>query len=402
MGEIRNMALNVIVIDKHPIEDGRIQKHLKYLLKCDYSVYHINFNRYYNTNSGFFSKFGEIGYTINIQPFKSKLLNKIYYNVYCSSVLIFFDTLNIFRLMKINDSIPTVIHVHDPSLLFLSSLMKYKIKNCKIVYDRHEIYEEPNKIFVLPLPKIERIFELISGYAINGVIVVADAYLNIAKKLFPQSIIKSIPNYPEFAEYDDKKIMTKIETFNENSNILLGYIGSLDNNLDRDVELLLTLADAILSNYEKSEFFLGGTIVDNLIRKKIESLIKKYPGRFHSLGFIPRTEVIQITQMLHIGFYLIKPNTSYWVLSSPNKIYEYLYCGTIPIVRANFEKNTQISACSLIFDRNESNENIFKTIFELIDNIPQQKIKMMTARKISQNFMWEESAKQYSELYNEI
>jgi glycosyltransferase involved in cell wall biosynthesis len=149
-------------------------------------------------------------------------------------------------------------------------------------------------------------------------------------------------------------------------------------------------------------FIVGGSQLDPESRTKIDHLSTKFQDRFLFLGYLSRQKTVELTQASHIGFYLVHPETSYWVRYSPNKVYEYLICGTIPIIRADVDHGDVISECGLIFNRDDSDDIVMKGITDLINHPEMMKDFMERARVLSVNYSWESVAGRYIGLYNSL
>ena len=132
------------------------------------------------------------------------------------------------------------------------------------------------------------------------------------------------------------------------------------------------------------------------------TLSKKYNNRFQFLGYVPWEKTIELTQKAHIGFFLLRPDTSYWVTASPNKVFEYLMCGVVPIIRADVDHADMLEKCSLTFSRSEDDKVIIKAVLDLLDNPGRLKEFMEKAKELSVNYTWESVAGRYIELYNTL
>ena len=220
--------------------------------------------------------------------------------------------------------------------------------------------------------------------------------------MFPGSYTIVVPNYAASAVYNANAINTKIHSISRGEHIQAVYIGSLNNQVDRDVDLLLDIADAAIQSYDNVTISVGGTSLNEDLRVKINYLARKHNGRFQFLGYVPREKTIELTQKAHLGFYFMKPDTRYWVKSSPNKIFEYLVCGTVPIVRANVDHADRLRECSLIFNREDENEVIMQAVLDLLDSPERLKYYMSNARELSLDYTWESVACRYIELYSTL
>jgi len=147
--------MNVIILDEHQIEDGRIIRHLNKILKEGNNVIRLHYNLYNQTlEGGYFSQYGEIGYRINRPIFKSYILNRIVLNTVTLHLLVYsWNVISALNLLSIEKCEPTIIHVHDPVLLPTAVLLKeVYFENSRIIYDRHEVFEkfEPNLFLGIP------------------------------------------------------------------------------------------------------------------------------------------------------------------------------------------------------------------------------------------------------------
>ena len=392
-----NEKMNVIVIDCHPIEDGRIKRHIEYLMSKNINVIHVNFDFY---SSGLadkfscFSHYGEKGIRINYSWGLKKYIHCI------SGIEILKDTIKALKKMNYNENLSTIIHVHDPYLLPLASKLKKNFAHLpKIVYDRHEVYERSmTSFFRIPIP---RIFEILEKKKVSGVITVSDTYKPIVSTFFPKAHITSVPNYPVVGDYDHNVIEDKIKSFNKNTMLNFVYIGSLST-LDRDIDLILKIAESVLNHHNNTKFILGGRGGNDEIENRIIDFQKKHNNKFVYLGEVSREKVIEINMNAQLGFLLIDPDTTYWVKTSPNKIFEYLICGIVPIIRADIEQNTIINDCSLIFDRHDPESKIIKSILDLIDDPKKMKKMMEKAMFGSNHFTFDYIAHRYIEIYGKL
>lgn len=392
--------MDVVILDAHPEYDARIIKHVKYLLDEEVNVYRIHYNFLDESiQPGAFSQLGEMAFRINLLFYQGKF-RTLYYLIYCLRKKILKDSLNALKVLNFDPVQPSIIHVHDPQLLTLAvMLVKNGLSNSKIVYDRHEIYEKKNKTFGVHIPIF---YEKQNKNFILGLVVVSEQHVSMAQPLFPNSNVVTVQNYPLSKMYIKSIINNKILSFKPDSKINVVYIGSLNNLFDRDVDLLIKIADNMLQSYDNVNFIVGGNYLDKQSKMKIDNLSKKYKTRFQYLGYVPRNRTIELTQSAHIGLLLVRPDTSYWVKTSPNKVFEYLICGTVPIVRADVDHADEIRKCSFIFKRSDEEEVIVKAALDLVGNHKKLKELMMLSRDLSVNYTWESVACQYIELYDTL
>jgi glycosyltransferase involved in cell wall biosynthesis len=392
---VRNISMKIILFSIHHIEDDRIKRHIKFLINNNYDVYYLH----YNTSqkdllSGEFSEFGEKGYRINILH-KKNISKKLY----LMGNKIYKDSIKAIDQLGINrGSDDVILHIHNPeNLKVAKNLGKKAFKKARIIYDRHEAYENIKGIGNL---KTLYLLEKIYKNGINHIIITTDAHTESTLKIFSSAMLYTVSNFPLSNEYIDKEINHKINTFNNNTEVNVIYIGSFYKAFDRDVDLMFKIAEIVLSKYDLCKFIFAGKVDDEDIKDKIEYLTDKFNGRFQYLGFIKRSEAIKLTQQAHIGLVLLKP--TFWIQSSSNKIYEYLICGNVPIIKANIDHADIINQCSLLFKKESTEEYIIEEVEKLFSDRNQIKEMMENAKRISTNFTWENAAKKYIEAYNKL
>ncbi len=382
--------------------DGRIERHIKYLLSQNCQVIRIHFNRSELALSpGLFSQFGEKGYRINIAPKSTSLKNNpLYFNFFCSSKLIVFIANKAMRSVGVDTTLPTILHVHDPALLYLAAVLKKSyFANAKVVYDRHEVYETPTSIWGIKLPKVARMYESRVRDHIDGVISVSEMHNTSIRALFSKAKIDTVPNYPSINDYDRKKIVSKIENLENNDSIKLVYVGSLANNYDRDIDLLLTIYEEALRSYPNVTCSIGGQCNNQALESRFFKLKSDFGDRFEYLGRIPRTHTVDLTERSHVGFFLIKPETTYWVRWSPNKIHEYLICGVVPVIRADVDHSRKFANCSLMFGRDTPQDEIVQEVVNLLGDPARLKTMMEAALTLSNDFIFETVGVNYINMY---
>jgi glycosyltransferase involved in cell wall biosynthesis len=393
----------VLILDAHPVEDGRIQKHIRFLQEQGYAVYHLHFIPYTvdpGVDDGNYSLFGEKSWHINLNwKIRLKGLRLLNYLLLFSPVLIR-KTNHVIRNLGVPIAANGIIHVHDPILLPLAKKIQGTLlTHSKIVYDRHEVYEDMKRFAGIGG---YRQFEKISASSVSGVVVVSDGSKDSVAKIFPNAFVQSVPNFPMRSFINENKITEKIQNFSKSSSIHCVYIGSLQRNLDRDIELLLHVAEEILTKIPNSQFSVGGSCSDNELLTRFDTLQKTFPNRFNYLGIVPYSKVVEFTQNTHIGFFFIKPDTSYWVPCSPNKVFEYLSCGVIPVVRADCDYRDEMRLGGLFFERDSDEQVITDAIISLLKNSEEMKKKMELCLDVGSRFKYESVVNNYILLYNSI
>lgn len=389
----------IIVIDQHTLQDSRIQRHIQYIHEKGYTVYRINVDRKIFPQQSSVVPGMIPCYVLGEAVTTDPRINSVFYNLkaFTRTFQRFYHIVDALGL-KLTEK--TIVHVHDPILLPYASKIMHYFYEAKLVYDRHEVYE--NRFAWLPhvyLPTIGRFAEIMTCKKISGVITVTDSDCAAVEKFFPQAKVESVPNYPVLSEYNTDKILSKIMNVNNNTTLNFIYVGSLNWNNDRDIGLLLYLFDGLQSENYNVKFIIGGETDDKLLLNELAHRQQKYPERFIYTGYISHDKVIQLTEEAHFGFFLLRPETDYWVLFSPNKVFEYLRCGVIPVLRVKCTCEEELMKCSLWFERNDSKEYILDEIKKICNDSTNIHEMMLRAYRMSEMFSFEKAAMKYIHLY---
>lgn len=393
----------VLILDAHPAEDGRIQKHIRFLQGSGYTVYHLHFIPYAadpGIADGNYSLFGEKSRHINLHwkiRFKGmRLLN--YLSLFSPALAK--KTADAIQALGVPLATKGIIHVHDPILLPLAQKIQCKwLTHAKIVYDRHEVYEDMKRFAGIGG---YRLFERIAGNSISGVVVVSERFKEIGSHFFPKLKIVSVPNFPLDCQRDSDNILKKIESFSPETPLICIYIGSLRRDLDRDIDLLLTIADEILTRFLDATIIIGGPCTDKKLGDELKTLEEKFPERFVYMGTVPHSRVMEVTATAHIGFHFMKSSANCWTAGSSTKIFEYLATGTIPVARTEFDYREDLCSCGLLFDRDTPRQTIVQQLFMLLEDTNRIQKMMVLSYQTGKKFSYENAAENYLTLYETI
>ena len=393
--------MQLIILDQHAIQDSRINRHMQSVKDLNCKLVRINIDR--NTRYNEILRYDEKDevYSIGIAQNQNKSLDTLHFMI--SLFIMNKDICNtILKLIKYSFKEPTILHVHDPILLPLAVRLSSYFQKHWIVYDRHEVYESRKQYYsCIYLPRIGRIAEIFVASQIDGVITIADEYRNVVRRLFPRSDTTVVPNLPILEDYNSPAILSKIGS-TPSSPLQFIYIGSLNWKSDRDIELILYIAEHLLSKQYNLKFIIGGATTDKQLLLEFARLSEAYPLNFIYTGYLSREKVIEYTQSAHFGFFLIKPDTDYWVTCSPNKVFEYLNCGVIPIIRADCTYKEQLQNVSLWFNRKDPKDCILNKIESLITDYIKIQEMMQQAYHLGSNLSFNSVGNEYIALYNTI
>ncbi len=397
--------MNILIVDKHHDLDGRVFKHIRYLLDMGLDVYHLHFDRYGEIPDRAYSHHGEKGCNINFCPYPPRYDNSVmkYSSYLYDNLTIGSNIRQALGELKMDRDVPTIVHVHDPELLGPAKkhIVPY-FSTGRLIYDRHEVYENYKKDLHRSLPPVPRILEVMSQKKIDAVVTISEENTSAVTELFPKARVIAVPNYPYTGDYDTQIIEEKVEEFDDENELRLLYIGSLNNGFERDITLLLNIVENILVRFPRSSFTIGGATKDKQILDRFEKFKEMFGERFSYIGYVKKTEVIQRTQKAHMGFFLLRSQSSYWVKCSPNKVFENMYCGVITIIKADIEQADRVVRTSLLFGKDESEEEMINKVTELLEDRSKMKQLMTNAIHTGRTLTWETVARKYVQLYEQL
>lgn len=386
-----------MVLDSHQLDDNRINKHLITVEKR-YDVIRININ-FYPGRPGV--KHSERVWNKEYTTFQNPYLNGLTFTIATALGKGISRLESDLRESFINDDDKVIFHVHDPYLLGLGVKLCKRFDGSKIVYDRHEYYETWKNRLGFSAPGI---FERLYGGRVAEVIFVS-RQLDRLPKIFSGKNISVIPNYPQSLRFNREVIVDKLDRMDLDSGIEVVYFGVLNLNFDRDLRGMFDIMRSVMEKMKNVSFTVAGRLFDEEVRSIMDSLVSDFGERVTYLGEIPYDEVIRRMQRAHLGFFMLRPDSHMWREDqpvSPNKVYEYMLSGTIPIIRATLDDHDVINKCSLTFDRSASKEEILYSVLELVGNKERMKRMMMDCFDASREYTWEKVSNRYLECYERL
>lgn len=383
-------------MDSHQFDDNRISKHLS-SVREKYEVFRLNFN-FYPDRKMVAKELGAA--VVDFVPTKNPYLNGLFLTLktvlgrYASHVE------SLLRKEFISEGDRIIFHAHDPYLLPLAVKLTRRFEGSRIVYDRHEYYETwENRLGFSAPGFLERRY----GKKISEVVFVSRNHRGFPKALADKHV-SVVPNYPLSIHFDREAVLKKIGT-TDDGDLVAVYFGVLNLNFDRDIRMMFELMASIMEVFPRIRFEVAGRVYDQEIRTIMDDLKTRFGERMNYLGEIPYQEVIERTQRAHIGFFLLRPDSPMWSDErpvSPNKIYEYLLSGTIPVIRAALDDREAIEKCSLAFGKESTIEDIRQGILDLVKDRNRLKRMMQECYQTGLEYSWEKVAIRYQECYERL
>lgn len=258
-----------------------------------------------------------------------------------------------------------VVHFHDPEFLPFASILRFF--GITIIYDVHEnlaatILDKP---YITPkyrwiISVIVRYLEKFFCLFVNGIIC---ATPDIAR-IFPDKkscVVQNFPNHSlSLSVHEDRK-----DYF-----VFAGMITELRG--------LTTVIDALDLVKSDAQLFLIGPFQDAAYKQSLE----KKPGwsRVHYIPWLEREELFQ-TIRKSLGGVVTFTAAANHVTAQPNKMFEYMSCGT-PVIGSNFPLWREIvidNEVGFLVDPSNANDiaQIFDKLFydrELVQSLGQNGI----------------------------
>jgi len=367
----------IVVLSLHALYDTRIANHLRTLVDRGFSVSYVNWSK---ALPGDDTDFG---------PHVS-LIHRDADPVFGVSVFRFAFMLAWFARQVLWQR-GAVVHLHDLHLLPLVLPLKLLTRR-RVVFDVHEHY------CTLPgaIGWYARLWYRLALPFVDGLVAVSASTRPRCRR--PTVIV---PNYQRGDDF--KKARADAGPHRDAVGIV--YFGSLDTH-DRDVDMMLAVARAVLERSPHTAFKLGGRLFGpdaDQKRRVIEGLAAEFPDRFRWFGQVPRQVVVRETAEADVGLWLLKPCVNIQG-ASPNKIFEYLVAGLGVIASAGFEVADQVrdSGAGLLFQPGENADRVAAAVADLVEGRERLEAMKAASRQLGEQFGWEAVAGRYIDLYREL
>ncbi|MFP4197802.1 MAG: hypothetical protein ACLFS6_09205, partial [Methanomassiliicoccales archaeon] len=186
------MVNEVVILDNHSEDDGRLQRHIRPLMDSGVQVYRLNFNYSHpEWKDGRFSSCGESGYRFNYLRFNHHLINIFFFLLWLVFPGTRREAISTLRELGFTGG-QVILHVHDAFMLPLATGLGKRLSS-DIVYDRHEAAEAGMELLGRRVPRVERLLEFLASRRVAGVVLVSDAYKEVVTNTFPEAEIVTVP-----------------------------------------------------------------------------------------------------------------------------------------------------------------------------------------------------------------
>lgn len=285
-----------------------------------------------------------------------------------------------------------IYHFHDPELLKVG--LKLKRLGKTVIYDTHE--DTPRQILSKPyLNKplrylICKAFELYENSISKRLDAIVAATPHIAErfiKVNPNT--HTICNFPLYAEIETTPVHSTLKQEEKR----LCYIGGITK-----IRGIKEMIDATAEC--KIPLDIAGKWDGNL-----QDEMAKLPGweNVNNLGFLPRTELIELKRDALAGLVLLLPEPNH-IFAYPIKMFEYM-AGGLPVIASNFEmwkdiiEKENVGLCVDPFNPKE-----VAAAAEFIRDNPDEAAKMSEngRRLILEKYNWQIEEQKLLSLYEQL
>lgn len=328
-----------------------------------------------------------------------KIIPKRSRKIIKNNILKYYRYFSYYMIWK-NEDYPNdidLIIANDLITLPVSSFMKRKYPNSKVIYDSHEfeLYRNP------PLTLLNKAFVyLLERYNLKycEVIITCSNYIsNELQRIYKHESIFNIYNSPRITREHISKANIRDYIKLGSDDILLLHVGKLTygRGLNIIIEYLQKISNIHLVN-------LGGW--DNTYKSTIDQQIKKLglKERVHFLQPVHPTKVVEFIEGADIGLISIEAVTKSYEYSMPNKLFELSFAKIPIIVNKNLKcadivTDFELGICFDLYN--------FTSFKQAINHIIRNKRKFYPEVKFSQFnniYSWDAQRKNYLKLLGEI
>lgn len=295
----------------------------------------------------------------------------------------------------------SICHCHDLEALLVGYLIT-KSNKCKLIYDSHELWGDPQYIFFTrpSYPKfifsIQRKLEHFIMRRAHAIITVSDSigdFIAKQNKIRKPCVIKNVPDL--IKNRKSNKIKEKIGIIDDKRKIVL-YQGGLGRGrgLENLIVSMRWVDDAVL-------VMLG----DGIINEELRDLAVKHKveNKVFFMSAVPPEELFSYTCLADIGVHPIENTCLNHYYCLPNKLFEYLMA-ELPVVVSDFPEMARIVKkykVGEVFDPAKPQE-ISRAINSLLNDEDKYQECKLNIKKVNQIYNWENEKKKLLGIYKEL
>jgi glycosyltransferase involved in cell wall biosynthesis len=242
----------------------------------------------------------------------------------------FFFNLRLFFLLLFKKA--DLLYSNDLDTLLPNYLVS-QLKRIPLIYDSHELFTEVPELVQTPTKR--KIWESLEKWIVPKLkhcITVSQGIASVFQKKYGTKfhVIRNIPNIPENVTHKTKAELKLPE--NKNIILLQGAGINVDRGAEELVEAMTQVENAIL-------LIIGGGDVWSTLKVKVKRL--HLHDKVIMIEKLPKSELIQYTQVADIGLSIDKNTNLNYYHSLPNKIFDYIHAG-VPVLASRLPEIEQI------------------------------------------------------------
>lgn len=275
------------------------------------------------------------------------------------------------------------------------ALKATKGKDCKLIYDSHELTPDPHA--AIPSLKKKTYLQMLLSMLkeVDSVITVSEAIKSWYLTLNPRLRVEVIYNSPNlWPNYKPPNYRSK--------EIVVCHEGNIIPNRSGSIEKVIKITKIVSKVMDFKFKIIGGArygtslaIPADLKRKVIQT------------GWVDYQLIPKKMSDVHIGWVDLDASHSLsFMFSLPTKFFSYMNCGVPVIVNRCSEMNRIIRTfgCGLVIDKlNPTADEYAKAILHLLQNRDQLKQMSINARSaMKEHFCWERMEKRLFGVYDQL
>jgi glycosyltransferase involved in cell wall biosynthesis len=371
-------APHVAVLSIHPLYDTRIRNHLSALAAEGYRVTYVNW-------SGACPP-GEA------DPFPGVCLVRRRASPVFGLNAIRFALALAWFLGQVLRLRPDLVHLHDLLLLPLAPPVKLALRR-KVVFDVHEHYTRIPGL----MGAFGRLCYRLFLPWVDGLVSVSESTMPATRK--PAAVI---PNYQQRSDF----VKHSPPPAGAGRGVNVVYFGSLASE-DRDVGLLLDVAERVLKERPEARFKIGGRLFGpgaDAYRARLEGLASAHPERFRWFGEMSREGVLRESASADVGLLLLRPGGFNLTGSNPNKVFEYAAVGAAIVATDGFDIAGEVreSGAGLLFPAGADAGTVAAAVGDAISDPERLRRMKEASAALGAKYTWEAVAGRYGELYRRL
>lgn len=289
---------------------------------------------------------------------------------------------------------PTIVHFHDPELIFLGLAMK--VSGAKVIYDVHE--DVPRQILTkdwipgLLRPLVAGAVEVIETVSCRAFDAIVPATPKIAER-FPARTRVVVQNFPI---RDELLTASSVPYMQRRPSV--AYVGDISS---ARAAYEMVEAMGLLPSDTACILELAGGFSPPDLQRELEE--RSGWRRVHYHGWAKRPEVANILGQVRAGLVLLHPEPNY-TEAYPNKMFEYMAAG-LPVVASDFPLWREIvngTGAGVLADPQDP-VAVAKAIQWLLEHPEEAEAMGRRGRQaIEQRFNWKREEEKLLELYRRM